>query len=518
MKNWLNHMVTICSSDLSEAEAKTQIAELEEKYNTFSDEQKEKIHEIMNEEFDARDSVYVLSLLTFFWDNKSLKTDLILNMLKADYDWLECIMIQLQMTVRKLGTYRERRGINRKTYDKLAKILVSDYSYIPLRDRNSNRIVIITEQIWDELHSPTKLILEYIYILRKLGFEVLLFVCPSDGFLRHEVWYQAGKVINENRHISEKIEYRGMSVQYFQINLSSSDCLKEYAMMLTLIQAWNPLFVYSYGLGNVIGDLCKNITTLVHEDMQAIECPVSEGQILVRILKGDEEYEKMVLQSLSEHQSQLWIPQNFPVYFDGNGKDISRKELGLPEEQFLIAIVGNRLETEIDEEFVQIMKNIMKEYSCTAFVFIGAAGKLEKYFIDTMVEDRVFYLGFQQDLVSVYEVMDLYLNPKRMGGGYSSIMALHASLPVVTLPECDVAYNVGEEFVVSDYGQMFQTVGRYIEDTSFRKEKEMHAFEKGREYSEQGAIDFMKHKISAITQIIADQENNIWGREYKVEQ
>lgn len=56
------------------------------------------------------------------------------------------------------------------------------------------------------------------------------------------------------------------------------------------------------------------------------------------------------------------------------------------------------------------------------------------------------------------ECMDLYVNPKRSGGGSSVAESLYKGLPVVTLPVGDVSAAAGESFRVADYGEMAETI------------------------------------------------------------
>lgn len=58
-------------------------------------------------------------------------------------------------------------------------------------------------------------------------------------------------------------------------------------------------------------------------------------------------------------------------------------------------------------------------------------------------------------------------------------MALMAGLPVVTLPACDVAYNVGGEFTVTTEEEMVDAVIRYASDDVFYAQKKQIAIEKG---------------------------------------
>lgn len=68
------------------------------------------------------------------------------------------------------------------------------------------------------------------------------------------------------------------------------------------------------------------------------------------------------------------------------------------------------------------------------------------------------YLGMQNDLSTIYKVCDLYLNPLRRGGGTSAVEAMYNKLPVVSINYGDVALNTGDEFCVSSYVEMEQTI------------------------------------------------------------
>ena len=57
-------------------------------------------------------------------------------------------------------------------------------------------------------------------------------------------------------------------------------------------------------------------------------------------------------------------------------------------------------------------------------------------------------------------------------------MALMAGLPVVTLPACDVAYNVGDEFTVMTEEEIVDAVVRYASDDVFYGQKKRIAIEK----------------------------------------
>ena len=113
--------------------------------------------------------------------------------------------------------------------------------------------------------------------------------------------------------------------------------------------------------------------------------------------------------------------------------------------------------------------------------------------------------------MKVYRILDLYLNPDRLGGGFSSAMALIAGLPVVTLPNCDVAYNVGEEFVVSDYEEMMQTIKRYVSDRKFYEQKVEQAHSYKEKNTDAKMERYVKILLDKVIRKIEGMEQNDAG-------
>ena len=276
-------------------------------------------------------------------------------------------------------------------------------------------------------------------------------------------------------------------------------------MMFSLIHAWNPYFILDLNTANPVVGLGGRFTTLVSLPM-SMECPVSEGEILVRYAQLDEESEKKYAEALEDSQVQLIMKEKCPVLAENSYNNFTRRELGLPENKFLIAVVGNRLDQEIDREFVQTMKKILDKLPIATFVMIGD-NVIKEYFEDDIFKGRIHFLGYCKDLIGVYQVLNLYLNPRRMGGGFSAGMALQAGLSVVTLPDCDV-YDVvnccGEAFVVQDYQEMIETVGLYVNNLEFCERQKKYIKEYQAKNGEEQMIRWVKELLRGVTQIMEE--------------
>lgn len=505
---WIKNLVALCIDENDTGkEKRINFSKLEEEFNQFAYAERDAIREIMMTQFEINDLIYVLSCIIKYTKLEEFKEDLLLKILEGNFNCYMGSMLELQVVATIKGKYKQKRRLHKSNIDSFDKLLSVNYTYNQVSERKRNRIVIITEQLLSILHAPTNVVLNFAYVLQEyLGYEVLIFVCPCDERLPVDLWYHPIRMasVDEFKNVQLRIKYRNTIFEGYQINMTQ-ESPKEYSMMLSLIHEWNPLFVFDMGTCNPVADLTAKYTTLVAMEM-SITCPISEGKILIRLDKEDEDSEKEYAEAIAENQVQLFMKEKMPVLIEKSQNVYSRTENGLPNDKFLIVIVGNRLDTEIDAEFVDVMKCILKKKENIGFVFIGEVQRAKEYFENEIFRNHVFYLGYREDLVGTYGMLDLYMNPKRGGGGFSSMMALAAGIPVVTLPNCDVAYNVGEEFVVQNYEEMIENVCRYIDDKEFYQEKKKCAQVNAERNSDEKMVDYVKTMIDGIIQIIDEQE------------
>ncbi|MCM1326544.1 MAG: hypothetical protein NC094_04460 [Bacteroidales bacterium] len=498
---WLKQALTLCShfTEMEEADKDQQFAKLKTDYNIFPSGEKIRIHDILKSELENNDCIYVYSILLKYFKEEEFGKAVIGCIMKGNFDWFHGSMLELQVV--DCVCHEEKCLLhekNARVWDSALGGLHFDYT--PVEKRNKKRIVIITEHILTTLHSPTLMVLSFAYVLQEiLGYEVLLFVCPSDGSISDQLWQGAIVVhsIEQFNSAPIQLEYKDVLFRGYQINISFND-LKQYHMMISLIHEWNPLFVFAMGAYNPVVDLIAKFTTLVAIPM-SIKCPVSGGQILVRLGREEEEMEVIYENSAAQRgQIQLFMEDRVPVLTEPRGKKYERQEFGVQEDKFLIAIVGNRLDKEIDEEFSQVMKHILDNNTEAAFAIIGNVNKMKKYFLDEQYKDRVFYLGYCYDLISVYSIMNFYMNPKRKGGGFSSQIALNAGIPIVTLPNCDVAYHAGDDFTVKNYQEMEEVVGNCIKNSSYYEEMKRFAEEIGNNNTNDKMVQYVERMLEQI--------------------
>lgn len=503
---WIKNSVGICAH-IDEYEEDIRIEffkNLENQYNAFSEEEKSKVKRIFDSQFENEDLIYIYSIFIGYMNIDRFESEVIDYILQMDTDCLISCMFELQVIAKTKGNYVKKRMLHKHNIDKYKELLDINYQYIPVEKRNKKRIVIMTEQVLSELHAPTRILLRYAYILQKhMGYQVMIFTCPSNSNNLEDLWYQPTIMINVPEFTKNKmlISYKDTVFNGYQIDMSAN-CLKEYSMMFDLIYEWNPMMVLSIGVVNPVIDLAKEFTTVVTQKL-AIGLPVSESQILIELDK-DEEHE--VERAYAEKKGQIiYKAKKIQSNFEEPKRIHTREEYNLPEDKFLIAIVGNRLDEEVDLEFIKVMQKIIKTTGNCAFVVVGDINKLKNKFELYDLNASVYCIGFSNDLAGVYKILNAYINPKRNGGGFSSGMALMAGLPVVTLPNCDVAYNVGDEFVVNNYNEMIDELGKLASDREYYQNKQSIAEKFRISHSKDNATEGLEERIKDIISMIEEE-------------
>ena len=494
---WFKNIIKKCVSfleleQISETDAEEK--ELKKSYEIFSGAEKQVIRRLLEEQLIVNDRMFVLSYLVMRLGIKDFWQDVAENIEREELDWISGCMLEIQADTFGEISYEKFRKVHKKNVENLYKKVNCDFEFIPLDKRNKKTIVIITEQLTHLQHAPTVMVLETAYILQeKLGYQIKVLTCTSDRKLPESFWiytmmYSGGK---KGHGI---FNYKNAEIDVYQYAMRKCE-LEDYKEMLLKIYEWNPLFVLNMGVNNPIADLPYKFTTVVKRTMTT-SLPVSEGQILIRNARSERKQETGDTIILETYQKQIFLDKKFPPVMEEFKEHYTRKELGLPEDGFLVAVVGNRLDSEIDEAFLWLMHRILSENMKINFVIIGNIKMQLSNFFEKELQSRIHCLGYCKKLLNVYRVLDLYVNPKRMGGGWSSAIALKAGLPVVTLAECDVAYNVGPQFEVSDYEEMYRTVMQYAKDEQFYKRQKEYALslaaENGEEQSLAYVVDLME--------------------------
>lgn len=127
-----------------------------------------------------------------------------------------------------------------------------------------------------------------------------------------------------------------------------------------------------------------------------------------------------------------------------------RTEIGIAGDATVFAVVGNRLDDEVTDDFLEMIDAILGRVPDGVVVIAGAVRTLADRVTGRGSATRVRCLGSVDDIRALYRITDLLLNPARAGGGASVAYALAEGVPVVTFAQGDGGAVAGAEFAVPD--------------------------------------------------------------------
>ncbi|SFR58444.1 glycosyltransferase [Anaeromicropila populeti] len=354
----------------------------------------------------------------------------------------------------------------REIYQVFKGMVEIELKAIPKKKRNKDLIFVFAYTFLGERHAPTRTILERCYALGKLLNKRIMLINTREsvtklGAIPHHDMV-AGNVIEKYNEI-EVYPYKDYNIPFFQPDVE----MPEVGMMeeiIEFVKKQKPYFILNIGGGSILADLCSDIVPVLSMAVAFSKLPYTMSKLSIIGRKLNEaDWEQFLEQGYTKDNI---IESRFTFDLIPKSHTVQRTDLKLPQDKFLIPVVGLRLDTEIDELFLQKMSQTFS--LGTHFVFVGLFEKYEEY-VRKFPEwgQHSTYVGYCNDMLALMEICNLYVNPKRLGGGFSVIEAFYMGVPGVSIDTGDVATAAGRDFCVNDYDEMIELIQRYITDQDF---------------------------------------------------
>lgn len=341
---------------------------------------------------------------------------------------------------------------------------------IPVESRNEKMVLMLTEQFLSFQHGPTKTASDRCKtIIKQLGKNVMLVNTAELLSPVGEVAFFGAVYGNYDASLNNRAEiiWEETAIPYFQCEKNMPD-FNTIQMLLQMIREIKPLFIVNIGGGSILGNLANKIVPVLAVGCvpSELECTFAKYQTISKKLN---EEEMGLLASVGRTEQNI-IQAVFTSGLKTQESHISRDMIGIAEDKFVVVVVGARLNVELTDEFMDMLEAIINDRLCV--VCLGAFDKelsmLEKH---PKLKGKFRSLGFVDDILAYMECCDLYLNPKRKGGGTSCVEAMSVGVPVITVDYGDVAVNVGSEFCVENYREMGELLLKYQGNSEFYKQQ-----------------------------------------------
>ena len=145
---------------------------------------------------------------------------------------------------------------------------------------------------------------------------------------------------------------------------------------------------------------------------------------------------------------------------------VTRAEFGLRETAVIWVTAGFRLEHEIKGEWARRMLQLLSRYPQVVWLLVGGEGRLPQVLLPA-APGRALALATRNDLPGIFRNCDVYVNPPRMGGGFSVAEAMAEGLSVTAFAGSDGGDKVGELTLPDMNGYMERLVA-LTEDRKLR--------------------------------------------------
>jgi hypothetical protein len=357
---------------------------------------------------------------------------------------------------------------------------IMERSYIPKEERDDNLVFVFASQVLNQKHAPTKTLLDRCWVLKKRLHKEVVIINTAMHMTQKGCapFYRMmeGTYYPELSEQSE-LEFRGEKFPFSQCPEDMPD-LDVIADIIKQIQTRKPCCIINIGGNDICADICGRLVPeiTVSTVFSRIATSCGEYQIIDKQILSETEQDCLHIFGVEENKIKRAM---FTFSFKEQTHHYTRKQLGLPEEQFLLVVVGWRLDDEVSEEFIQMLQEIIAQESGIGIVFMGGFAQFEERLrAYPILRSHCYNLGGQEDALAVLECVDLYVNPRRQGGGSSVAEALYKGIPAVTLPIGDVAVAAGETFHVSDYDKMAQQILRYVKEPVLYRQRSEQARER----------------------------------------
>lgn len=137
-------------------------------------------------------------------------------------------------------------------------------------------------------------------------------------------------------------------------------------------------------------------------------------------------------------------------------------QAALEDGDFVLISVGNRIGTELTEDFIDIVcEKLLTKQNIKWLILGGQNDYLSHRYQELLETNKIVYIPYEDDLPALYQICDVFLSPKRQGGGTSVFWAMYYGLPIaqpVSLQADAIAIAGSENIVCKTYEQLVEYI------------------------------------------------------------
>jgi len=308
---------------------------------------------------------------------------------------------------------------------------------------NVQKVALIVPYLGAYPHPPTALALHQARILMEQGIQVEMFSC-QDLKVPDMAQFLGGAETN----VLAPFDISAWQAHHFplpmirQANIQFS-MMGRWAQILKEISSFDPDLVMSVGFYSPLVEALFQARPVLGLNIHAV-APLDPVDVWLSAFKDDVlelkvQWDRPLPESVAWHHPyrvRRTPPKSVPT----------RQDLGVPEGAMVLVSVGYRLYTEINGEWASTMVAFCAKHPNITWLLVGGSGALPAA-LASVPAGQIRALPEHHDIPAVLQCCDIYVNPPRMGGGFSVAEAMAEGLPVVAFKGSDGGDKVGRAAV-----------------------------------------------------------------------
>jgi len=315
----------------------------------------------------------------------------------------------------------------------------------PLKPQPSNelikRVALVAPYLSDKNHTPSQMIVQQSLVLKMLGYEVRIFSC-QELIIPDMLCYTGS---------DEQVILSPLDINFWQFALPSGVGLVCGDVRYSLPARWQVISAAVTEFSPHVVLFCglfSPFVTALFKNYPVVGLNVHALPVMASVdvwLSSD--------QSKRWNQDPLWVPFLSPActhYHPYRIKTtvaqsmLKRKDIDISDDAVLWISIGWRLCDEIKDSWAQSMMALLNQLPHVVWILVGSNIPPA---LNCARSDQIKSLGYRNDVAELLLLSDIYVNPPRMGGGFTVAEAMATGLAVVSFSDSDGGDKVGSHAV-----------------------------------------------------------------------
>lgn len=313
----------------------------------------------------------------------------------------------------------------------------------PAGKPETGRVVMVTNQFLSDQHPPSRsLLAQAVRLQRELGRTVMVLNTNMMPDRYHSPFIPPfAAAVEERLSGDQTMRFGDESVRLLSATTPGITAEKINGFF-SAVEDFDPDLVIAFGGSVIVADLLASARPLL--------CiPTTSGQT-ISLADIVLDYGGQTAPPGQGRLARSWRPFRRGMALRQDDGTASRSEFGAPDDAFLFVVVGNRLDAEVEPAFVALLERVLDAVPHGEVLFAGTVDLLPGRLASSRHAARLRCLGHVERIGALLALCDVFLNPRRIGGGGSAAHALASGLPILAFDGGDVASIAGPGFVVGD--------------------------------------------------------------------